>query len=134
MRQTDTDTYRFTKSCNLTGKYTFYIVAEDLAGNPRYSDLCDFWVTQDFNDTDNDHIPDWWEEMYGFDPYNPADAFGDEDGDGYNELTEYMEGLSPLQPNTVFGFSQAEFAVVVAAVFLFVVVAVVSFISIRKER
>ncbi|HEC95191.1 MAG TPA: hypothetical protein ENI45_04410, partial [Thermoplasmatales archaeon] len=26
MRQTDTDTYRFTKSCNLTGKYTFYIV------------------------------------------------------------------------------------------------------------
>ncbi|HID25248.1 MAG TPA: hypothetical protein EYP23_02125, partial [Thermoplasmata archaeon] len=134
MKQMDTDTYRFTKSCNLTGRYTFYIVAEDLAGNPIYSDLCDFWVTQDLNDTDGDHIPDWWEEMYGFDPYNPADASCDEDGDGYNELTEYMEGLSPLQPNTVFGFSQTEFTVVAAAAFLFVVVTLISFIGIRKKR
>src|SRR5205085_11144337 len=37
-------------------------------------------------DTDGDGIPDFWENLYGLDPNNGADAAMDPDGDGVSNL------------------------------------------------
>ena len=43
-------------------------------------------------DSDNDGIPDDWEEAHGLDPANPADANRAAD-DGYTRLEHYLDGL-----------------------------------------
>ncbi|MEA2055927.1 MAG: hypothetical protein U9O49_03755 [Candidatus Thermoplasmatota archaeon] len=80
---------------NITGKYSFYVRAMDLAGNYYTTDSKFFWVTEDVSDTDNDGMPDWWEEKYGLDPKNPLDAEEDKDGDGISNIREYQLGNNP---------------------------------------
>ena len=48
-------------------------------------------------DSDGDGMPDWWEVMYGFDPFNASDAMLDTDGDGVDNLTEYLQGRDPTK-------------------------------------
>ena len=50
-------------------------------------------------DTDGDGIPDWWEQLYGLDPANSADALVDTDGDGWNNLKEFQLSTDPLTGN-----------------------------------
>jgi hypothetical protein len=40
-------------------------------------------------------MPDEFEERFGFDPTDTADASGDADGDGYTNLEEYLNGSVP---------------------------------------
>lgn len=47
-------------------------------------------------DDDNDGIPDDYEIMHGFNPYDPATAGEDADGDGFNNLEEYNSDTDPL--------------------------------------
>ncbi len=47
-------------------------------------------------DTDHDGMPDWWENLYGFDPNDPADANGDLVADGVTNLVKYKTGRNPL--------------------------------------
>ena len=42
-----------------------------------------------YSDSDNDGIPDYWEQMYGLNPENPADATSDQDLDGKTALEEF---------------------------------------------
>ena len=133
MEKLDNNTYYLDREYNKSGRYSFFISAEDYSNNSRYSDLYDIWITSNINDTDGDSIPDWWETRYGLNPYSPEDASGDADGDGINEIEEYKEGLNPLKPNTIFGLSQSEFAVTVVVVFLLIIVAVVSLSTIRRD-
>jgi len=49
-------------------------------------------------DTDNDGMPDSWEQQYGFNINDPADAALDFDGDGSTNLQEYLSGTDPLNP------------------------------------
>ncbi len=46
-------------------------------------------------DTDNDGIPDWWEEKYGLDKQNGADALADANGNSLNNRGEYLAGSDP---------------------------------------
>ncbi len=43
-------------------------------------------------DTDEDGIPDVWEENNGMNPNDPADAFEDWDSDGLTNREEYEKG------------------------------------------
>jgi hypothetical protein len=47
-------------------------------------------------DDDNDGMPDEWELLYGFDPFDPADAAGDADEDTISNLQEFLDGTNPL--------------------------------------
>jgi hypothetical protein len=46
-------------------------------------------------DADGDGIPNGWEQAYGLDPLNAADASADNDGDGMSNLQEYLAGTNP---------------------------------------
>lgn len=50
---------------------------------------------------DNDGMPAWWEELYGFDPF-VNDSADDSDGDGFTNLEEYIAGTNPRQANSFF--------------------------------
>jgi len=82
-------------------------------------------VAIDIVDIDGDGVPNWWEERYGFDPFDPDDASRDEDGDGYSLLKEYKRESDPLRSNTIAGLLPTEFlaisciAVMLALIFSF---------------
>jgi len=82
---------------DIIGKYSFYVVVTDKAGNEMTSESKTFWITIDLEDTDSDSMPDWWEEKYNLNPENPADATMDRDGDGYTNLKEYQMGTNPAK-------------------------------------
>lgn len=52
-------------------------------------------------DPDKDGLPTEWEDKYGLDPFDAADAGKDNDGDGYTNLEEYQQGpFDPLDPQS----------------------------------
>ena len=52
------------------------------------------------DDTDGDVLPNDWEERYGLNPFDPADALADADGDLLSNQDEYLEGTHPLDPDS----------------------------------
>ena len=46
-------------------------------------------------DTDQDGMPDGWEQALGLDPNDAADRNGDRNGDGWTNLEEYLDSLVP---------------------------------------
>lgn len=52
------------------------------------------------SDTDGDTLPDWWEEIYGFDPFVADDPTLDADNDGLTTDEEYLYGASPFSGDT----------------------------------
>nr|WP_238930442.1 M4 family metallopeptidase [Vibrio sp. S9_S30] len=51
-------------------------------------------------DSDNDGIPDTWEQEYGLDPNNPSDAILDLDNDGLTNLQEFTHQTNPSMSDT----------------------------------
>ncbi len=51
------------------------------------------------NDSDLDGLPDFYENFYGLNPNNAADAAADGDADGVSSLIEYRMGTSPAWKN-----------------------------------
>ncbi len=76
----------------------------------------DLELREPMADSDGDGLPDWWEEMYGLDPFSAADALLDLDGDGLNNLEELRAGLSPLEDNRIPRLARREFNVFGAGV------------------
>ena len=60
-------------------------------------DACDDFPTDPLAsvDSDNDGLPDAYEERYGFNPNDPSDAGEDSDGEGATNLEEYKAGTNP---------------------------------------
>jgi len=46
-------------------------------------------------DTDEDGMPDAWEEQHGLKPQDSADNTADPDGDGYTNIEEFLNGTEP---------------------------------------
>ena len=46
-------------------------------------------------DSDHDGMPDTWENLYGFNPYDPTDGPKDANADGYTNIEEFLNGTSP---------------------------------------
>ncbi|MCW8092843.1 S8 family serine peptidase [Alteromonas sp. ASW11-130] len=51
-------------------------------------------------DTDEDGMPDWWEEKYALNSNDPNDANDDNDNDGLTNLEEFTYHTSPDQSDT----------------------------------
>lgn len=52
----------------------------------------------DYNDVDNDLLPDYWEKQY-FNSIDVNDRYDDPDGDGANNLEEFLAGTSMVDEN-----------------------------------
>lgn len=123
------DTYR------IVGRYNFYIVFEDVVGNEGMTMSKTFWITIDLEDTDNDGMPDWWEEKHGFNPEYPIDAYDDADEDGYTNKKEYESETAPLKAIFI---QNAAYRVrenglyLGSSIFLFLLMALLSFYGKRR--
>jgi Bacterial TSP3 repeat len=53
-------------------------------------------------DADGDGLPNGWEQAYGLDPLNAADATADNDGDGMSNLQESLTGTDPTNSSSAF--------------------------------
>jgi len=51
-------------------------------------------------DTDNDNIPDYWEEYYNLNINDSSDGLVDVDGDGINNVQEFELGTDPLNSDS----------------------------------
>jgi hypothetical protein len=89
------DKYSYSSFYETSGKYLFSIEVSDKANNKVNSIQKSFWITSDINDTDDDGMPDWWEERYNLDPEDSNDAKSDPDNDGYTNFEEYEIGNNP---------------------------------------
>ena len=76
--------------------------AETWGLSPRFS----LWLVDLAKDSNNDRIPDWWEEQYGL---SGEAASADHDGDGFTNLEEYNMGTDPTKKND-YSLSSAESA------------------------
>jgi len=54
----------------------------------------------DTTDSDQDNMPDYWEDHYQLNPNSAVDATGDEDGDGLSNLEERLLGANPRVADT----------------------------------
>ncbi len=47
------------------------------------------------DDSDDDGLPNWWEVVFGFDRFDPADAVLDADGDTFLNIQEFLGNTDP---------------------------------------
>lgn len=56
-------------------------------------------------DSDGDGLPDWWEDLYGFDSESPDNATADADGDGATLFEEFQFLTDPFDEDSALNFS-----------------------------
>ncbi len=120
------------------GKYEYYVTPVDIYGNSDDSETKTFWITENLDDTDNDGMPDLWEEQYDLDPLNPDDADEDSDNDGETNLEEYLDESDPLKkPDFSEVISQRleeNWPYLIFSIVVFVLIVLLSIIGIRRIK
>ena len=58
-------------------------------------------------DSDNDGMPDYWEEQYGLNIDDSTDNIDDSDGDGYENIEEYINNTDPSGGNLAIVYIRA---------------------------
>ncbi|MBD0823176.1 polysaccharide lyase [Aestuariibaculum marinum] len=71
-------------------------ILKDIAEVGGYPNLT-FKATDVEKDSDNDGMPDTWENRHGLNPNNANDAAQDKDGDGYTNIEEFLNGTNPTE-------------------------------------
>ena len=83
---------------NLTnGTYTVYVVGKNSAGfwqDTNSATISETWIVSTSADSDNDGMPDAWEQEYGL-VVGVNDSGDDADNDGLSNLEEYLAGTIP---------------------------------------
>ncbi len=130
--------YIYIKSYGIIGKYVYFITVEDNKGNKKTTDDKTFWITNDLNDTDNDGMPDGWEERYGFNPYDPIDASQDSDNDSVTNLQEYKDDTNPAKklssPSEFFARLKENWVYLVASIIVFVMIVLLARYGIWRRK
>ncbi|MBE3137275.1 MAG: hypothetical protein IMZ43_07815 [Thermoplasmata archaeon] len=130
--------YVYTQDYGIIGKYVYSITVEDNKGNKKTTDDKTFWITNDLDDTDNDGMPDTWEDRYGFNPYDPIDASQDADNDGITNLQEYKDGTNPAKklssPSEFFARLKENWVYLVASIIVFVMIVILARYGIRRRK
>ncbi|MGC3960946.1 MAG: T9SS C-terminal target domain-containing protein [Verrucomicrobiota bacterium] len=89
IRETITGTYTYTGTGPYGGRKGMPNTTDDVGGWEDYGNH-----TRPANwDTDNDGMPNWWEQINGSNP-NIANHNGDPDGDEYTNLEDYLNWLA----------------------------------------
>lgn len=93
--ETKSGKYVYENIYNVSGNYSYYIIATDKANNIKASKNQCFYITHNLDDADDDGMPDWWEERYGFNPFDSTDGTKDYDDDGLTNSEEYAGDTHP---------------------------------------
>ena len=98
-------------SLSLTGlkpgtTYHYRLTAGNSVGSTAGPDRT--FTTAVLTDSDNDGMPDDYENANGLAPNNPADAALDSDGDGMTNLQEYHAGTNPRSARSVLRITSVE--------------------------
>jgi hypothetical protein len=90
------------------GEWETYGVDYIRTGTAVSKDLGMIWGTTEVTifdpvqfDSDGDGMADWWEDKYGFEKFNPLDAFEDADGDGKRNYSEFLADTDPKDSNSL---------------------------------
>lgn len=138
MQWSSSGKYVYKDSFDTIGKYSFYVEVEDIDGNfaDTKDDMKTFWITSDIDDTDNDGMPDWWEEKYRLDPEDSSDAKNDDDCDGYTNLKEYQNDFNPKKDIFMQNVVQRvndNVAYLIGSVIIFVAIILLGFYGKRRR-
>ncbi len=84
--------------------YFFVVRAVDGCGNPDTNTVEKSVqpLLDPTKDQDGDGMPNGFEQAYGLNPFNAADANADPDGDGMSNLQEYLAGTDPTNGASAF--------------------------------
>ena len=96
-----------------SGDWGSYVVTVSAAGTSNYGEPFTRFEERGFHvtefdatrpacnpDADGDQLPDRWEDLYGLDSSDPADAGLDPDEDGLTSDKEFWAGTLPYDPDT----------------------------------
>jgi hypothetical protein len=100
-------------------------------------------LSPELDDSDNDGMPDWWEDTYKLDPYDASDAGQDIDDDGMTNLEEYQQGTNPIISDKKLSDDDKKASdddekglsfEIILAIIIIVVILLLIFIIVKKKR
>jgi len=84
-----------------SGTYSRVTSAKDVLGEEREQNLnIDIGAYEADGDSDDDGMPNYWEQRHGLSIHDPLDATGNADGDGLSNVEEYLADTNPTNASS----------------------------------